>query len=159
MSPTTSILIEMLRTGKVGDIITDETMTEKCKKDTSTNGKGNANLSSAIRHCEKTHGVVWRRQSGCGYIKCLNASERVDVARSASSSIARKSRRTVRVLDTINVADLADGQKTEYLSLSAQHRILAVMATERASKAIGDAGINNNVQLPKLLEALKHANE
>ena len=53
LSPVTSKLIDLLKKGQIGDILTDEEMTSHCGKDTRPNYKGYGNLQTAIKRVRK----------------------------------------------------------------------------------------------------------
>ena len=127
-----------------------------CGKDTSPGGKGYANLMTAIRHCEKHFGIRWQRQCGGGYIKCLNANEKMNVVHQGGRHIAKVARRNCVTLENIKPEEL-NGGAAEWGPTYAQHRMLAVAASNKTQKALKDHGVTKPPDMPQLLEMFAKA--
>lgn len=153
VSPAAAKLIERLKTGKPGDVITDEELRELTKLDCSPSGKGYSCLQTAIRHCERNHGVVWRREAKAGAIKCLDPSEVAEVANGYRRHIGRVSRRAVGVLNTINPNQLPESERPSVHATLAQLGAITMFAGGDMQKKLVARNIAQPPELGKLLEA------
>lgn len=150
-------LIEKLKAGKIGDVLTDGELTELCGKCTRVGGEGYAYLLSAIKYVLREHGLVWRRVTGEDTIKCLDAKEVRSKAAADRQSTSRRGKRTVRQIQA--VYDTADETTRAALNRElSTHGALVAMASNKMQKKLE---ARNPVAEPNpraLLEALVDVN-
>lgn len=156
VSITSSRLIDRLKTGTPGDVITDEDLTSVCGKDTRPNGKGYSSLQTAIRYCEREHNVVWRRIKGADCIKCLEWSERLEQDNKYRRHIHRTAKRSVRVVNSIDTSELKPSDQREVNIRTAQMMTLASMSSADMRKKLEARDIQEPLDMPKLLEAMRN---
>lgn len=113
MSPITAMLIDRLKNGKPNDTIDEDEWGKETNTELGTEGRNYSHLMSAIKFCEREHGVVWQRVRKTSIIKCLNASERVNVGRQKLEHIRKTGKRTVRVVASADMRELSNEEKTE----------------------------------------------
>lgn len=153
--PQSMLLIERLKTGKPGDILTDEELTAICGRNTASGGKGCGALSSAIRYCTANHGIVWQRERGASAIKCLNSSEVVNKVRSSASSIHRKAGRTLKVAATVKLAELTPEEVRDHNVLCAQIGAVRLFASGDTRKKLEARNATSVPDIGKLIEQFK----
>lgn len=146
----TSKMIEAMKTGKAGDLITEEQLTKICEIPWNE-----GHLASARRYCLRNHGIIWARVRGAQAIKCLSSSETLTVGESDLKRVHRASKRAVRKLATVKPNELKNGEHTKLNSLMAQHGTLAAFSSSQASKALETRKASEPVELKRLLEAMK----
>lgn len=155
MSPVTMKLIDGLKNGKHGDMLTDTQLSAICGEPTAPGQKGYAKLASAIRYCKRHHGVVWCRQYHGGLIKCLDDAERLDYTHQRR----RKARRVIRdaglIASTIDLEKLPAERRAEHAAITAQLRGLAVFTDSGFTKALVASRANVPPTADKLLTAFK----
>lgn len=151
-SPRTAILIERLKSGKPGDVVTDDELSKLAGAQTGSGKPAYANLLSAIRHCTRNHNIVWQRQAGGGYIKCLQPDEVCTRVGSDMRIIGRRARGAARIAETITPDQLTNGKRAEFSAMCAQHLMLAELSSARATKALADRKMIDAPTLPQLLE-------
>lgn len=134
---TSAALVELLRKGKPGDMLTDEQLTAACGKPTQTGGDGYQSLQRAIQHVRSNHSLVWQRIPKANAIRCLNADETVVAVGSDLKSIRRKTRRTVAKLETVDVAQIENPEnKTKATVLAAMFGAIQVVASGATAKKL-----------------------
>jgi hypothetical protein len=129
-SVESQILISILKDGNPGDIKTDEELTKACQRDTSTGGKGQGALVTAIRYCER-QGIIWQRQRKAGHILCLNGAEILNVADSAKRHIKKTSTRTLRKLAAFKSDGMTDAGRARHIQSVATFGTLAQFAGQK----------------------------
>lgn len=154
MRLATSRLIDRLRTGKVGDTCTDEELSGVCERNTRVGENGYGYLQSAIRHVLRHYELVWKRIPGANAIRCLGASETIDLAKSKTRSIARQARRTTVQLKAV-ATEVTEENRTAYLVSVAQAGTLAQMASDAGRKKLEARGITSPLDLGRLLENMQ----
>lgn len=97
MSVETSLLVDKLRFGRPGDVMTDEELFSACGKHTAPGEPGYPNLSAAIKHVRRNHGIVWQRVCHEGKIKCLSSEERLVAVESIHRQASRLAQRAREV--------------------------------------------------------------
>jgi hypothetical protein len=128
-SVVTAKLIEVLqRPSKIGDVISDEDLTDACGRDTRTGQKGYNNLCRAINFVLNHNGLVWKRLRDADAIKRLSAPEIEDVAKRATTSIGRAARKNVTKLQCVPLDDVPETDRTRFTSLIAQHGAIAAFS-------------------------------
>lgn len=129
-------LVELLSTGKPGDLITDEKMAEVCGQSVTPGGKGYASLQSAIRYVRVNHGLEWKRIPKVNGIKCLDGGETITVGQSDLRAVRKKSRRAMQKLGTVKREALTDEEKKTHTTLLSQFGALALFADNGTTKKI-----------------------
>lgn len=129
-------LVKFLSTGKVGDTITDEKLSEVCGQSVSPGEKGYASLQSAIRYVRVNHAMEWKRVPKANAIKCLNASETLEVGQSDLRQIRRKTKRSLQKLGTVKLKDLPQEERHAHTILSAQLGALHLCADVSTTKKL-----------------------
>jgi len=152
---TTARLIEAMKEGVVGDVLTDEDLTARCGKATDTNGSGYGNLQSAIRYIERNYNLVWRRVRDEACIKCLAPGEVISTVQSELLRIGRRSRRAVVTGSTVPIDALGAVQKAELLTTIAQHGTIALMSKKNTAKELQARGVTHAMDQSRLLAAFK----
>ena len=155
MRLATAQLIEKLKDGKAGDVLTDVELSSLCGKTTGVGCDGYANLMSAIRHVLNNYGKTWQRVSGSGCIKCADDPEKVSRIRSKLSHITRTARRELKVAKTINISALPPEEQMKALAVSSQLGVLEQFGSSRATKALETRGTMKAPNMAKLLEMFK----
>jgi hypothetical protein len=135
LSLPTKQLIDMMKTGKQGDILTTQELKKACGRNVNSGGDGYNNLASAIRHCINNYSLVWKWVRGLDGIRCLGPIEIVSVSESDRKSIAKRAKRSCRKLATIDDGKLADGEKVTVNTQRAFMGSLAMFASPSTSKA------------------------
>jgi hypothetical protein len=151
-APATAKLIEKLSAGTVGDVLTDEELTEVCGKDCAVEGDGRRYVLSAVKHVERVKGIVWRRMRGVGTVKCLEMNERIEVALCYRRHISKSSKRAARVISTISIDSIEDGKRPGLLALMAQLGALAMFSSPDTQKKMEARGIVSPPDSKRLLE-------
>lgn len=151
----TRALIQKLREGKPGDVLADAELSEVCGQDTGVHGPAYGYLQSAIRWCLNNHQIVWERQRGMKCIKCVEHAERMAV----SDGLVRRSHKMIhrgkRVLATVDMNVLDDGQKRDLLVRQAHVGTLDQFTRGSVLKRLADAGASVAVKFDKMLEHMK----
>ena len=147
----TTLLIQRLREGKPGDIITDDELMEICGKNCAPDGAGYGYLHSAIKFVE-AEGIVWGRVRDAKKIKCLEPDEVLSVGTNAFKQIARKSKRTVLQLGSLDTKELTDEQVTKRNAGMALSGTLAMMASHKTAKRLEEKHASATVDFDKMLE-------
>jgi hypothetical protein len=135
-SIVTAKLIEMLETGKVGDVLTDEAMSAAVGVDCSVQGKGYPSLMSAIRWCIRNHSIHWQRIHGSHSIKCAASSETLTAVEGNIRQVKKRMGRTLKLSACVKVDDLPGEEKTKFLAMVAQVGTLAQFASGSTTKAL-----------------------
>lgn len=157
MSPETQRLIEKLKEGKPGDVLTDDELREVCGKNTRVGCEGYANLWSAIRHCDREHGVAWSRVRGAWCIKCLGATELQDEDDASNKSIHRKTKRDLRRLKiaTTHTNGMDDAGRTQLNLRIAQKATMLMFSSSQTRKKLDARNITKPLDMNRLLDAWK----
>jgi hypothetical protein len=134
-APQTCLLIEALKVGNVGDVMTDKELQEICGVGTAPMQKGYSFLQSAIRFCERM-GVFWKRIKGTEGIKCLDSVEKMHLCDSDRRHMSKVARRSIRRLGSIERKELTAGNQKRYDVQVAQHGAMALFADTRTEQKI-----------------------
>jgi hypothetical protein len=151
MSRETQVLIALLSSGEPGATVSDAELKAACGKSTGVRGDGYAFLQTAIRHCERNHGVVWRRVKGAKAIRCCSSQERIGLSESVRDRQRRMSRRSLIVLSSANGADMSDQERSQVLAHLAMHGAM-LQFTDKAKLAAAQTG---NADWQKYLSAVR----
>lgn len=151
----TAKLVDALRTGSSGDILTDEQLHTVCGKGVKPGEPGYPYLQSAIRRTLSEYGLVWKRIVGAGCIKCLESREILSLGKNARRHIHRCSKRAMRQLGEVVPAELDNEERIAFHTLCAQHGTLLAMSSTSTAKKLAARNISEPVDISKLLEAMK----
>ena len=154
-SVATALLIDKLKEGTIGDVLTDEELTEVCDRDTRPKGKCYSNLGSAINYCEREHQIVWQRLRDANAIKCLNASETRSSAHTKRRHIYKTGKRGMQQMACVIVADLPEEDRTAFRGELAQMATLTMFAANKTTKKIVARSITEKVNIDRLLELMR----
>ena len=149
----TSKLVDLLKDGKAGDIVTDEQMEQACGRCTQVGGKGYQNLQTAIRHVIQEYHVVWRRQEGANCIKCLGSEEIVQVVGNTRRNMERAAKRVLLIANSADVNQLDGSQKARLLALTAQFSAVPIFLHRDTTKKLEARQIGPLSDNKKLLDA------
>lgn len=153
LHPYTSAIINLLKVGKVGDTITDESIANSIGMRVSTNSQGYRYLHSAIKYCLDNYGIVWQRQRGQNLILCLNPTEILHSSKADLKHIRLKSKRSASKL--LSVKNVPQEIAADYHATAAQIAALNIFSSSKTNKKLIE---NNKSQAPdkeKLLEMFK----
>jgi hypothetical protein len=150
-----SILVDRLKQGKPGDILTDEQLTALIGVSTKPGCKGYAFLSTAIKRCLNEHKVVWKRTRGAWCIKCLIPDEIMLTAKDNSKKIHRISNRSIRMIDTVDPATMPAEKRGEYFARSAQFGTLKLFSEKSTHEKLVTRNISQPFDMSKMLEAMR----
>ena len=155
VTAATAQLVDVLRRGKAGDTATDDQLCGVVGASCAVGGPHYGHLQSAIRISRRQYGVVWQRVPKAGYLKCLDAGERVTLSKCVTERVHKLARRGVQILATVDPAQLDDKQRSEFGAQLAIAGTLAAMSTTTTRRAFVDHGVTQAAELPKLLAAFQ----
>jgi hypothetical protein len=142
ISPTTAKLIERLKDGKPGDVLSDAELGEICGRETKPGEEGYQNLRSAIRYTMRHHNVYWERIIDAGQIKCLNGPETLTSNRRDFRMINRRAKFSAGKLRTVNPETLNLPDRSQYFTNRAQLGALTMFSATKTTKRLDDAEVN-----------------
>jgi hypothetical protein len=149
----TSLLIEKMHVGRMGDVLSDQELTALCGHSTAVGGEGYGYLQTAIKYCRRV-GIVWERVRGIAAIKCLNNEERVASARGGIDHIQRVGKRALATMASVEVAKLPAGMGSEhYAQMSALGFVMTYSQPKTLKMLAANPGAAFDPQ--KTLEYLK----
>lgn len=151
-------LIDLLKAGKVGDMLTDEELSAACGRNVSVKGDGYGNLASAIRNVRRNHGLVWDRIRGAGVIECKGFDGKLSIVDSDRKSIGRRAKRSLSVMRTIDAADVPNDKRTQLNVRLAQMGVLSAMASGNTTKAMEARTCGPVIDHKRLLSAIVDSN-
>lgn len=152
LGPTACMLVEAMKSGQPGSILTDEALTAICGKDTAPGMDGYPSLNKAIGYVTQHYGIVWKRVPKAGCIKVLDAHETAEEVCSDMTGIRRKTRRTIRKAAATKLADLTQDERTQMLATSAQLGAIALMADSGTTKKLAARNVETAPDVKKLME-------
>ena len=147
-------LIEALKEGKIGDTFTDEALYEICGRNTACDQPGYGNLQTAIRHCVRNHGIVWRRVRDANQIKCLSNCERIEVGEIERRRIHKRAQRATKIMQTVDTSKLGNDDRIRFNITAAQLGMLAMLASKGAATKLSVRDISTPIDMKKMLAAL-----
>ncbi|MEK6799856.1 MAG: hypothetical protein AABZ12_12895 [Planctomycetota bacterium] len=145
----TTILVDALKTGKAHDRFLDEQLQGMIEHGVAPGQRGYGYLASAIRICEREHGVVWRRVPHGGYVQCCGAQDRLAIASCTAKTIVKRAKRVRCVLASAAVEGSAELKK-QLICRMAQIGAIVTMASETTIKKL-DARVGGNIDPKRLL--------
>lgn len=153
MRLSTAKLIEALKGGRAGDVLTDEQLSQHCGRPTAVGGSGYGNLQSAIRHVLTNYGICWQRVVGSGCIKCIDSGEKAQRLGRKLKHIHRTARREMKVAQTIDMHAIANDEKPEVLATIAALGVMHQFAGKRSIKALAARKATSAPDLQRMLAA------
>ena len=154
LSIVTSRLINRLKDGKIGDMITDEELSKVAGVEITSTSKNAANLRSAIRNVQREYRLVWKRQFRAGYIKCCDALEVTNHCGKSIEQVARKSRYTVKTLLCADATKLEPRERDRHTNYIVVASLSASATSAAGQRIISKHGVVNPVNLLETIEAL-----
>lgn len=155
ISPVTSKIVDRLKTGKIGDIVTDEELLNICGKDTKPHGDGYGNLGTALKILERKHGKVWMRVKGANCLKCCNSEEIADVCDSDIQRVRRRSKRANNRATLVDISILSNDDAKRFMANVAITGTIELLSKRDTAKKLMARETKTSIDLPKLLEAFK----
>lgn len=155
--PATSKIIDKLKNGEVGDIVTDEELKDICGKDTKPHGNGYGNLGTALRILERKHDKVWLRVKGANCLKCCNSTEIADVCDNDIQRVRRRTNRTNNRIVLVDISQLSSDDAKRFMANSALSGTIELMSRRNTIKKLIARGTKTSIDLPKLLAVFKPA--
>lgn len=136
LSVESSLLINFLKDKQIGDVVTDEEMTNVIGKITSPNFPGYPFLQTAIKHCINNYGKVFGRIREAKAIKCLNPDEIASDCKGTVKKLSRYSKRAVKKVKTVDISKLSQDKQLELSRISAQISALAMISSNSTTKQL-----------------------
>jgi hypothetical protein len=155
LSPVTAKIIDRLKDGNVGDIVTDEELQACCGRDTRPNQNGYGNLATALKRLERIHGKVWLRVKGSDCLKCCDS---IEIANTCDNDIQRVRRRTKRLnrrASLVDVESLKPDDAKRFMANCAISGTIGLLSQTSTAKKLMARNTDKPIELPKLLEAFK----
>jgi len=151
-APATLKLIERLKAGRIGDVLTDAELTAVAGRATAPGGAGYANLHTAIGVVMREHGLLWERELRAGAIRCLDDAGKVGSAAKDRKLIQRRAKRAMTKLRIVTVANLGEDERTKALAMSAQMGTLSLFAGADTTRKLEARHASSPVPIAKLME-------
>ena len=156
MHATTLLFVERIKGGALNDVYTDEQATKDSGFDCAKqNGNGRRYLASAMRHVLNNYQVAWLRRRGANAIVCVPPEEVEAFASSQMKSINRKSKRTAKVLATVDLQSLDDTARNRHLLQRAHIGTVAQASGSAMYKKLEARNVRAPLDIGKMLENLK----
>lgn len=155
MSPESARLVEVLKDGIVGDVLTDERLTKICGKSTASGGSGYGNLQTAIKWVQNHKNLVWRRVRGGACIKCLGSSEIAGFVEKEIDNIRHKTKRTLSVSSKIKIDDIAESERSKVLANIAQLGTIHIFAKNDTTTKLIARNVTAALSSERLLGAFE----
>ena len=109
----------------------------------------------ACRDVLKETGVYWKRLCGAMSLRCLEATETLEVGRSDRRHVHRTSNLSVLKLNSIDVASLDEKQRSSARVECAQMATIASMSSTLATKQMESRNMQTALPLDHLFEVMK----
>ena len=155
MRVSTAKLIDALKIGKEGDVLTDEELTTLCGRNTAVGQDGYDNLASAIRHTLNNYQLTWRRVRSSGCVKCLGPSEKLALMEQKRHHINRQAKTVIKVAKTVQVGDLPADERASFLIQTAQLQAVYLFAKTTTTKKLLAAGNIHEPDPQRLLDVFR----
>lgn len=136
MSVFTASLIDYLIKAEIGDVITDDEMTEVCGKDTRPNKSGYGNLKSALNYLLNNEGMVFERIRGSDAIKCLDSKETVISAEGDLKGMHKRAKKVRKKTMTVDQTQLSSEDIKRLSAVSAQVGFLELISKRDTFKKL-----------------------
>jgi len=152
--PESSLLIQRMKGGKPGDLLSDEELQKVSGRDCSPGGSGYGCLQTAIRHCER-EGVVWLRIPGSKQVKCLEPGEVLSCGTQTLRHINKQSKRATLRLGSMDDEALSADERRRRNALITQAGALAFFTRTSTVKLIEKRSVTATVDPSRMLEIFK----
>lgn len=152
MHVCTSQLIDRIKDGKAGDVLTDEELSRLCGRNTCVGGDGYGYLNSAINHVLKQYGIVWKRERGANAIKCLEPEEIISTSEQDRKHIHRVGKRTVRRLGTVDIEQLPESVRRAHTLHFAQMATVVGLSARNTQKKLEARQTVEPMNINKMIE-------
>jgi len=153
LSPATSKIIDYLKDGKVGDIVTDESLTGHCGRDTRPNQDGYGNLTTALKRLESKYGKLWVRVKGGDCLKCCNSIEIAEICDSDLQRVRRRTKRLNGRVPLVKIDDLNQDEVKLFMANIAISGTIELLSKRNTVKKLIARNTQKPLELPRLLEA------
>jgi hypothetical protein len=165
MGYTTSAIVDRMKSGKPGDTLTPQQLTQLTSVDCRPAvGRGYPNVRTAIKHVQNTYGITWRWSRPTQAWVCLDDEAKIDTAQGDLKSAGRKAKGAFNIAKSADPTKMSNDKRLEH-NVALVTIGLTVMASsgechKRTKALIQDGGFEKLSQpsLPKLLELMRGAN-
>ena len=137
LGPLACEIVEMIKGGKPGDIISDDFAFQTLGgRGIDPEGSAYQAFNVARRYVLDNHQIYWKRLPGEHCIKCYDSREMLGETKAGLKSICRKARRTATLSMSIDLDKLTPEESKEALALSSQLGCIAAFATSAVTKKL-----------------------
>ncbi len=157
LSFETSRAYNRLKSGKPGDQITRGEMSEVVGRDCSSRGPGYRNVAAAINRVMNEFAIHWKWCRDAKAWVCQGDSGKLITSRSHLSSAGRKIRKGLRVVATVDPANLSAEERKDYVLTSTVASTLDLFSGASFRKKLDKTGADKFMQpdAQKVLELMK----
>ncbi len=152
MSLATVKIIEHLKDGPIGRVVSMAELRELTGKNCSVGGDGYGYLRTACENVTKNYNLFWTRIRGENVVKCLGAEETDVHVEGTLRHIHKTSRRAVRRLGTVNLGSLSEEARPAYVAKLAALGTLTELSASKTQKKLIQKNIAKAVNMQKLLD-------
>lgn len=129
-------ILDRLKTGKRGDVITQAEMDEIAGMECwLSKSRGSRYVSSAIRICLIEHNVLWIRNADTGQYECASQEQAIKAASEHTSRARRQAKKCLNKLATVRSDEMTAEQRTTH-SLQAMLAGAIERVTSKKSQTI-----------------------
>jgi hypothetical protein len=150
----TSKAIELLKTGKPGDTLTDEQVSAHVGKNCGVGKAGYGNLVTAMNRVLKDHGVLWVRVRGARALKCCKWDEKHESAGGDMKRAYRAAKKGARKVAAILLDDVPAEKRSEILALGAQLGTIAQFSRGSSTKALEARHVTKPLDMTETLKLM-----
>lgn len=147
-------LIDRMKAGRPGDVLTDEQLAEACGRSCAPGGDGYGNLQSAIRACRREFRVVWRRIREGGAIRCLIAGEILSGAEADRGAWHRAAKRSADKLACADPSELDETGRKRLTTEMAMAGSVVLLSRPSTLKKLEARSISKPLDFERLLESI-----
>lgn len=152
MSLATVKIIDHLKDGPIGRVVSMADLKELTGKNCSVGGDGYGYLRTACENVTKNYGLFWTRIRGEDVVKCLGAEETDVYVEGTRRHIHKTSRRAVRRLGTVNLGSLSEEERPAYVAKLAALGTLTELSATKTQKKLIQKKIAKAVDMRRLLD-------
>lgn len=152
MSLATVKIIEHLKDGPIGRVVSMADLKKLTGKDCSVGGDGYGYLRTACENVTKNYRLFWARIRGEDVVKCLGAEETDVHVEGTRRHIHKTSRRAVRRLSTVNIGTISEEARPAHIAKLAALGTLTELSASKTQKKLIQKKIANAVDMRRLLE-------
>ena len=152
LSIVTEKLLEVLKKGTPGDVMTDEQLETISGRDCRPGGDGYGNLSTAIKRAWNV--AAWDRSRGSGCIKCLNDVEKYNHCRNKHNQTRRMNKKTFSKITSVNTEAFSDNDRAASESLALRLKAEVLFAENGFGQKLAARSLttDNMISEKRLLE-------